>query len=320
MLGLAVAISLTSQQSNAKDNPKYRSGAIAGAGVDAGGGGVDTGGGGVDAGGGTYADPSGSAMSYGDVYSYCPRAISILDMAMMRALNQFNKNRQHPELARATLRKGVQDALRMYTSWPHQYKPLTVEALHRALSLDVLFNNNCGSGQTPDICQSDRRALRFLFGYIQHIKQNILPLDETYYIPFHERGCFQGNCYADQDLWQAFVSHYKEAAISLLSVYVGRGPDYDQPEALGNDIFELRVASKLFAWVAYDLRRDDLNRIFRCEIGELYSASRMLSEQLHGGSDGGVFYDNRAAVLEARSVASRALHNMNGYQCYMRRW
>lgn len=235
---------------------------------------------------------------------YCEYTYDTLDVAIMKSYTASVYNLAE---ARRILRRGIQSSIEGFAKWGRDYKPLTRDALTRALELDRIFNNSCGS--TSDICQEDRRALRFLFGYLQHVKENIVPLDSRYYIPLMRT---RSNSDYMENMWMAFASKYKDTAIALLRVYSGRGPDSELPEAFGNDIYELRAASKIFGWASYDLERDDMNRRFKCEIAGLRSKANMLKMQLQGNK---VYFNDALACEDARAFARQVITNANHYQC-----
>ncbi len=258
---------------------------------------------------------------------YCDYSYDTLDIAMSTALNQARTDFGR---ARNTIRRGIQSAIVGFNKWGKNYKPLTKDALVRALELDRIFNDSCG--EKVEFCQADRRALRFVYGYLQHVKERIVPLDRDYYMPLNSyqrpytsvdgsqyddgRTYAGGNLYGGGGLWEIFASKYKDTAIALLQVYAGQGPDYQLPEAFGNDTYELRAAVKIFNYASYDLRRDDLNRVFKCEISGLSSLAQMLSAQLNGN---GPFYSKREACLEARGFADRVITTSDAYHCRMNR-
>jgi hypothetical protein len=281
--------------------------AQAGEGADIGGGDIDLGLGSqsrfYDEYEGDYVD----SVDYGRPESYCEYTSSSLNRAVLQAV-RLGRRGNFPQ-ARAALIGGIQNSLRQFNRWQWDYKPLTREALERALELDRSFNNNCGD--SVQVCQADRRSLRFLVGYLEHIRNNVIPFETEYHIPYRRGGWER----VGWD-WEVFVSHYKDVAISLLQVYTGRGPDNQMPLALGNDIFELRVATKLFSWASYDLRRDDLNRSYRCEIRGLRDMSFSLADHLRNGNE----YDsNRQAVEAAGDYAVDVLNNIESYSS-CRRW
>lgn len=277
--------------------------------------GVDVGGGNIDEyeGGEGYSPTYPLEYDYNDPYSYCTVTRSNLDIAIRHAV-RLGARRDFAQ-ARATLIRGIQTSLRGFSRWHYDYKPLTREALERALDLDRSFNNKCGDPQ--QMCQADRRSLRFLIGYLEHINNKVIPFEQDYHIPYRSRG-WESSSYND---WQLFVSHYKDVAVALLQVYTGNGPDNQLPEAFGNDVYELRVAAKLFNWAAYDIRRDDMNRRYRCEISGLYGMSQEVAAQLRNGSQMG---SNMEAVSQVRDFALDTLANVQSYGCYprtdSRRW
>jgi hypothetical protein len=268
--------------------------AHAGEGADIGGGTIDD----LEGSEGQYVEAPSYDYDYSDPVSYCTYTASTLDAAVLNAVRQGR--RQNFAGARATLIAGIQNAIRRFNRWSWDYQPLTKEALQRALELDRAFNNKCGvsrgeQANAAAICQSDRRSLRFLIGYLQHIKNEVVPFETEYHIPYRSRGW---DNHTDYD-WEVFVSHYKDVATSLLEVYTGKGPDGQMPNAFGADVYELRAASKLFYWAAYDLRRDDYNRSYRCEIAGLRSMSDQLASQLAHNTIG----SNMEAVEMARDYA-----------------
>jgi len=256
---------------------------------------------------GNSSSPYYVEMDYHDPYGYCRYATNVLDRAIVHAVRLGS--RQRFAESRAVLIEGIQKSIKVYGKWSYSYKPLTKEALIRALDLDKSFNNKCGAENST--CQADRRSLRFLIGYLEHVKNTVIPFEMDYHIPYQMNGWY-GN---SGNNWDVFASHYKDVAVSLLEVYTGRGADRQMPETLGNDIFEIRVAAKLFGWASFDLYRDDYNRLFYCEISGLRGMAEELRDHLKGGSQ---FYSNGEARVAARNFATDVLSNINGYSCHRR--